>query len=179
MTELALALVFASAFAHATWNYLAKSSRDTFAFTWAFTAVASLLYLPFAIVAAVSQALPAGALAFVVVTVGLHLVYFRLLTDGYAKTDLSIFYPVARGTGILLIPIGAVLILREHISVAGGLSIAVIILGVLAVHARGAGWSAVRGLVRSVQEPGSRLAVLTGVIIASYSLWDKNALAHL
>src|SRR5579885_2256069 len=95
MTIVALALVIASAFAHATWNYLAKSSRDTYAFTWAFTAVATLIYLPITVLVSRSQPPPSNALLLVAVTVGLHLLYFRLLNAGYARADLSIVYPVA------------------------------------------------------------------------------------
>ncbi|MGH2458751.1 MAG: EamA family transporter, partial [Chloroflexota bacterium] len=179
MTLLALALVLASAFAHATWNYLAKSSRDTYAFTWGFTVIASVVYLPIAIAIAWSRPPPPGALIFIAVTVGLHVVYFGLLNASYARSDLSVVYPVARGTGIMLIPLGAVLILGEHVSAYGAVSIAIIVVGVLGVHSRGTGRSAIRGLIHSLTEPGSRLAALTGVIIASYSLWDKNALSYL
>ncbi len=179
MTALALTLVLASAVAHATWNYLAKSSRDTFAFTWGFTTVASLVYLPIAIVVSSARPPPASALVFVAVTVALHLVYFALLNASYARADLSVVYPVARGTGIMLIPVGAAFLLGERVSAYGAVSIAVIILGVLSVHSRGTGLSAIRGVVHSIAEPGSRLAALTGVIIAAYSLWDKNSLGHL
>jgi drug/metabolite transporter (DMT)-like permease len=179
MTVIALALVVASAFAHATWNYLAKSSRDTYAFTWAFTSVATLAYLPVAVVVARSDPPPLDSLYFVAVTVGLHVLYFWFLNASYAQGDLSIVYPVARGTGIMLIPIGAVGILGERVSPFGALSIGVIVLGVLVVHSRGHGRAAIHGLIHSIREPSSRLAALTGVIIASYSLWDKHALSHL
>lgn len=179
MTALALALVVASAFAHATWNYLAKSSHDPYAFTWAFCAVATLVYLPIAAASVWQRPPPAGALLFIGVTVALHVVYFGFLNTAYGRSDLSIVYPVARGTGLLLIPIGAAAILGEHVSLAGAVSIAVIVLGVLTVHSRGGGLSALRGLARSIGEPGSRVAVLTGLVIASYSLWDKNALSYL
>src|SRR5579883_2868271 len=116
MTALALTLVLASAVAHATWNYLAKSSRDTFAFTWGFTTVASLVYLPIAIVVSSARPPPASALVFVAVTVALHLVYFALLNASYARADLSVVYPVARGTGIMLIPVGAAFLLGERVS---------------------------------------------------------------
>ena len=179
MTFLALTLVLASAFAHATWNYLAKSSRDTYAFTWGFTAVASVLYLPIAVATSRLRPPPASAFVFIAVTVGLHVVYFGLLNASYARSDLSVVYPVARGTGIILIPLGAILFLGERVSAYGAVSIAVIVIGVLAVHSRGTGRSAIRGLAHSLAEPGSRFAALTGVIIASYSLWDKNALTYL
>lgn len=179
MTLIALALVVASAFAHATWNYLAKSSRDTHAFTWAFTSVSTLVYVPIAVIVAWRDPPPLGALSFILVTVALHLAYFWLLNASYARADLSIVYPVARGTGVMLIPVGAVALLGERISPAGAVSILVIVLGVLSLHSRGRGRDAIQELIHSIQEPGSQLAILTGVIIASYSLWDKNALSHL
>lgn len=179
MTSLALALVVASAFAHATWNYLAKSSHDTYAFNWAFSVVSTLVYLPIVIVTAWSHPPPLGALWFAAVTIGLHLLYFWLLNASYERSDLSIVYPFARGTGIVLIPIGAVVILGEHVSLAGALSIAVIVGGALTIHSRGRGRAAFQGLLLSIREPGSRLAILTGVVIAMYSLWDKNALSYL
>jgi drug/metabolite transporter (DMT)-like permease len=179
MTLLALALVLASALAHATWNFLAKTSKDTFAFTWAFTAAAALIYLPIAALASRGNPLPRAAIYLVAVTVGLHAVYFSLLAASYARADLSVVYPFARGTGLLLIPIGGAAVLGERISGPGALSIALILLGVLVIHSRGTGRSAVTGLARSLHEPGSRLAALTGVVIAGYSLWDKNALSQL
>jgi len=179
MTLLALGLVLASAFAHVTWNYLTKASRDPHAFSWAFTFTAGLIYLPIALVVAVRQPPPARAWLLVAGTVALHVIYFRLLNASYAKADLSIVYPFARGTGLLLTPIGAVLLLGERISFGAALSIGIIILGVLTLHSRGGGIAAARGLVASLAEPGSGLAALTGVVIAGYSLWDKNALTLL
>lgn len=176
MNVVSLALVLISALAHATWNYLAKSSRDSYAFTWAFTSLAGLIYLPVAV--AVSQAWPSlQVISVVSVTAVLHVFYFGLLNASYRRSDLSLVYPVARGTGLALIPMGAVLVLREHISFPGIVSIVVILSGVLIVHSRGRGWAALSSLGKSLHEPGSRFAVLTGVVIACYSLWDAHALS--
>ncbi|MBX6773155.1 MAG: EamA family transporter [Chloroflexi bacterium] len=179
MTILALLLVIASAFAHATWNFLAKASRNPHAFTWAFNAVAALVYTPIAVIAARSAPPAPGAFLFISVTVALHICYFGLLGASYARADLSIVYPFARGTGLVLIPIGATLMLGEHLSAAGAAAIGIIVLGILTIHSRGSGRAALKGLIHSVRERGSHLAALTGVIIAAYSLWDKNALSYL
>ncbi len=178
MTTLALALVLAAAIAHASWNYLAKCSRDVQAFTWAFTAVATLVCAPLALVSAWRSPLPLSTLSFAAGTIVLHLFYFGLLGASYARADLSVVYPVARGTGLLLIPIGAVVLLGEHVSLPGVGAIATILVGVLVVHTRGGGVKGMLGGWRSLGDPGSRLAALTGVVIASYTLWDKNALGQ-
>jgi len=179
MTLLALGLVLASAFAHSTWNYLTKASRDSYAFTWAFTSVAGLLYLPFALLLAARQPPPSSVWFLGGVTVALHVAYFRRLNASYARADLSIVYPFARGTGLMLIPIGAVVLLGERVTTVGALSIGLILIGVLTLHTRGRGIGALRGLLTSLSEPGSRLAAMTGVVIAGYSLWDKTAVGQL
>jgi drug/metabolite transporter (DMT)-like permease len=178
VTDLALLLVFVSAFAHATWNYLAKASRDGYAFAWAFSAIAALLYLPVALVVARAQPPPPSTIYLVGVSAIIHVFYFRLLMASYARADLSVAYPVARGTSLLLVPVGSALILGESVSPSGAAAIALIFVGVLAMHARGSGRAAAVGLVRSLREPGSPLAALTGVSIAAYSLWDKNAVSQ-
>ena len=167
MTLAALGLVVASAFAHVTWNYLAKGSRDVFTFTWLLSIVSSLVYLPFAALSLWRNPPPPIIFTLVGVSVILNLAYFRLLSASYARADLSVVYPVARGTGLILIPIGAALFLREPVSLPGALSILIIAIGLFTIHTRGTGRSALRGVLASWAEPGSRLAFLTGVVIAA------------
>jgi drug/metabolite transporter (DMT)-like permease len=81
--------------------------------------------------------------------------------------------------GVALIPLGAVLFLDEGVSYGAGAGIAVVVAGIYLVQTEDGG---LRGLVRplrGVGRPAAAMALLTGVLIASYSLWDKNALDHL
>lgn len=174
MTPLALALVILAAGAHVTWNYLAKSSRDPLVFTWSFTAVASVLYLPLALATALRSPVPSEGWPFVAGTVALHVAYFYALSAAYRSGDLSLVYPVARGTGIALVPIVGVLVLGERVSPVGVVGIAAIVLGVLGAH--GADLLAL-GPGQALAKPGIRLALLTGVTIAGYSAWDKAGVA--
>ena len=173
MTPLALALVLLSAVAHAGWNYLTKKSSDTLVFSWCFTALASVLYLPFLLAVLQRSSVPPAGWLFVAGTMALHIVYFHLLNSAYTHGDLSLVYPVARGTGIALIPIGGSLLLGETVSLPAALAMAAILFGVLAVN-RGASW---RTLTAAFAEKGSRFALATGLLIASYTLWDKQALS--
>lgn len=179
MTAAALGLVLASAFAHVTWNYLAKGSRNVFRFTWLLSVVSSLVYLPIAAVSLALHPPPPTIFALVGVSVILNLLYFRLLSASYARADLSVVYPVARGTGLVLIPLGAAFFLREPVSTSGAVSIAVIAVGLVTIHTRGSGLAGIKSVLVSWTEPGSRLAVLTGVTIAAYSIWDKNAIGSI
>ncbi len=175
MTFLALLLVVASAGAHATWNVLTKSSIDPFAFIWAMTVVASVIYLPPGIVALHGQALSSGEIVYVIGTVILHLVYFYALAAAYTRSDLSVAYPIARGTGLGLVPLVAALLLREHISTLGLLAMSVILVGVLLTHTEGTLWEALRQGLQLLRASDSQLALVTGVTIAIIQLWDKSA----
>jgi len=177
VTVLALVLVLASALAHATWNYLAKASHDKGAFMWAFVALSSVIYLPVAGYFASASPVPPEGWIYAVGTMLLHIAYFSLLGAAYAREDLSAVYPVARGTGIVLVPLVAAVTLGERVSSAGALAIAAIVAGIVVAHIQGSGWPAIAGLARSFGSKGSRLALLTGVTIAAYSTWDKRGVS--
>ena len=49
----------------------------------------------------------------------LHTIYFVILLRGYRKADLTVAYPLARGSGPLLSSMVAIVFLGEHISAVG------------------------------------------------------------
>ena len=116
MTPVALALVLASAVAHATWNLMAKRVARGLAFNWLFDAVSVALYAPLALGAALAERPTVGPLevVFVVGSALLHLAYFALLLRGYRSGDLSVVYPLARGVGPMLSTLAAVALLGER-----------------------------------------------------------------
>jgi len=100
----ALALVLASAVVHATWNLIAKRVQGGVAFLWLFDAVSVVAYAP-AVVVLIAWQRPQITLVGLGFMAGggvLHLAYFLLLTQGYRAGDLSLVYPLARGSGPLL-----------------------------------------------------------------------------
>jgi hypothetical protein len=102
MTVFALVLVLAVATFHATWNLRAKRVGEGGAvFVWLFGFLAALIYAPLAVVVALVEKPHFGpeALVFMFGSGLLHLGYFILLQRGYAVGDLSLVYPLARGTG--------------------------------------------------------------------------------
>lgn len=177
MTILALALVLGSALAHATWNYLAKSSRDKAVFTWSFVTLAAVIYMPIAAYFAILYPIPPQGWIFPLGTMLLHIAYWSLLGASYAQADLSAVYPVSRGTGIMLVPVVAALMLGERISPPGALSIAAILAGVAITYAGDRIGGHNFGPLCDISSRASRLAVLTGVVIAAYTTWDKQGVS--
>jgi drug/metabolite transporter (DMT)-like permease len=160
-----LALVIAAAFAHAGWNFLAKGASGGVAFVWLSIAFGSVLWVPvlaFATAADVTW----EAIGLMAGSGLLHALYFALLQRGYATGDLSLVYPLARGTGPLLSTTAAVLVLGERPSLLAVAGAALIVGAVL---------SFVAAPGRARLGEASTFALLTGVAIASYTLWDKYA----
>jgi drug/metabolite transporter (DMT)-like permease len=175
----ALALVLVAALAHAAWNVLAKTASGGATFVWLFSAAAVVIWLPVAAVAVVVAPASLGVegVAFMAGSGALHALYFVLLQRGYRDGDLSLVYPLARGTGPLLSTLAAIVIFSERpsaLALAGG---AIIVAAVLSLAGAGAGTAPrADGLHR---RRAVCFALLTGVAIASYTLWDKQAVGPL
>jgi drug/metabolite transporter (DMT)-like permease len=174
MHPAAVALIVAAAVAHAGWNLCAKRVPDGgAAFVWLFTAASAAMFVPVAIVGmAVSGAAldPVWLLAMGVSGV-LQATYFILLQRGYAVGDLSVVYPLARGSGPMLSVLAAVLLLGERPGTLALIGSGVVVAGVLVIGGLGSGsmgWSA-----------GVLYGLATGVVIAGYTLWDAHAVTAL
>ena len=96
----------------------------------------------------------------------LHLGYFLSLQEGYRVGDLSVVYPLARGTGPLLASGAAIVLFGER---PGPVAVAGILLIVLGVFLLGWEPGGTRG---SIERKRLEIAfgLLTGVFIAAYTL---------
>ncbi|MBK8024219.1 MAG: hypothetical protein IPK19_22985 [Chloroflexi bacterium] len=175
MTAAALLLVGASAVMHATWNFLAKRIGGGMAAIWLYSTLASLIYLPLAgyILFVEQPTLGPTELLFLSGTVVLHIAYYFLLQRGYKAGDLSLVYPLARGTGPMLSVVGAILMLGERPSIGALAGAAFISVGVFILLGNPA------HLRRSDNRAAVAYGLLCGLTIAAYTLWDKQAVSAL
>lgn len=178
MSPLALLLVLTGAALHATWNLSAKRAAggDAVAFVWLMSLVSAALALPFGAVSLAVDPPSLGTLAWTAVAASgvVHAVYFLLLESGYGHGDLSVVYPVARGTGPLFAVVAAVVLFGERPAVAGWIGIVAILAGIVLVS----------GLVGVPGGRGGRAAgvgwgTLTGLWIATYTVIDAWAVTSL
>lgn len=173
----ALALVLCAALLHAVWNLGAKKAGGNHHFVFASAAGVSLLWAPLALwigweqIPAWSGAAWLAALASAV----LHLFYFNALLAGYRASDLNIVYPVARGSGPALSATAAVLLLGEHLGVAGALGLAGVVGGILLIAAGPGLWKHRDGEAAQRRQRGILWGALTGAMIASYTVVDGYA----
>jgi drug/metabolite transporter (DMT)-like permease len=173
MTGVAISLVLAAAFIHASWNYLLKKSGGGVGFVWAFAVLSSLLYAPLAIGAIVIQdfRFSAEAFAYLLASALLHTGYYLLLDRGYRYGDLSVVYPLARATGPCLTVLVALLALGERPGVVALCGAAMIVGGAFFLAASPA------KLREAGAGRGIAFALLTGCMIASYTVVDKQAVS--
>lgn len=164
-------LVVAAAVIHATWNLLAKRAAQAgAAFVAAYGTVAFVAYAPWAIWVALHDGFAWSwqIVACLVASGLIHLVYSLVLQRGYRAADLSVVYPVARGTGPLLSALAAILILGEWPGLRGLAGLAAVVCGILLI-ATGGSLAAFR---RTRAGAGVRWGGATGGLIASYTVVD-------
>ena len=175
MTGLALGLVLASALVHASWNFLLKKSGGGAGLITAASTLSLVVYAPIVAASLWLQEGYAFEPLHLVLMAGsglIHTVYFLLLDRAYRSGgDLSIVYPLARATGPLLTIVVAVLLLGERpgpTALAGAVLIGV---SALVLTGNPFAWH------RSDARHAVGFALLTGCMIATYTVWDKVSVA--
>ena len=190
MTLVALALALASAVLHAVWNLMVKRagiSANTPSFAWLLFALSAALFAPITIwhLATGRTVLTLEMLPWIAGSAALHTVAFLMLLRAYRTGDLSVVYPLARGTGPLVVTIVGVAILGERATIPSVTGVLLIALGILVL--RGVPWKRIAPeaspIVRAASAPplpyAAGQAVLLGVLIAAYTLWDKHVVGPL
>ncbi len=154
--------VICAALLHASWNALVKGGADKRMNMGAVV----LGHVPLALVALPVVPMPAVAsLPYLLAGIILHFGYQIFLLRSYEKGDLTQVYPIARGSAPLMVALFSVVVLGVHLSGIEVVAIVVIGVGILSL-----------ALVRQADGlrngKAARLALVTGLFIASYSLND-------
>ena len=164
MTGFAIALALAAAVLHGTWNVLIKVSGDPMETFRRATIVAALGTTPITIAAwfiTGRPALPLAAAGLAAVSAALELAYLFLLSAAYRSGELSVVYPIARGSAPLLAVVAGLGLLGERLGLGQLVGVALLLLGILAV---------------TLPQTSGRAtvpALLTGVSIAAYTAVDR------
>jgi drug/metabolite transporter (DMT)-like permease len=159
----AFALALAAAFLHAGWNVFLRGSEDVEART---AVVLGLSVLIFAPVAAATWSVSRAVAPYVAASAAFEGVYFALLVAAYRRRELSVVYPVARGSAPVLVLLGTVVVLGRPVSAAAAVGVCLVAAGVVLV----------RGIRRGAE--GVLVALAIGCAIAAYTLVDKDGLQH-
>lgn len=183
MPAAALALVLTAALLHALWNLVAKRAGGDQRFVLLTALMVAVLWAPVGLWVAWDELPRWGLLAWAAVLAsGLtHLAYFTILLRGYRASDLTVVYPVARGTGPLLSALGAVLLLGESLSALGAAGVLAVTVGIVLIAGGPRLLKALSGRRGDGDTASQRVraglgwGAATGATIAAYTLIDGAA----
>ncbi|HEY4665035.1 MAG TPA: EamA family transporter [Comamonas sp.] len=175
MSWQAFALILLAGLIHAGWNIAAKKAGGDSRFAFFSSILLVIVWAPLAWFVGHDVVPHWGWESWTLVAVSglLHLFYYVILLRGYRNADLTVVYPLARGSGPLISSLFAITVLGEEISRLGLLGIVGVVLGVFFI----AGGPS---LFRRRHDPAAQqrlnqglfYGVLTGVFIAGYTVVD-------
>jgi drug/metabolite transporter (DMT)-like permease len=173
MSLYVLSLVLTAAVLHAFWNLLSKKAKGKAPFIWLIYIANTVLYLPLLLyrIKHGENISSQPVLWFSLSSAILHIGYFLILQKGYRSGDLSVVYPLARGTGPLFSSIAAILFLHEQLKLTSTIGLFLILIGVFIIT----------GLSFRKENNAKIMAgvfwgVLTGFFISLYTLNDTIAI---
>ena len=173
MTLYVLFLVLSAAVLHAVWNLISKKANGKAPFVWLMYIGSTVVYLPLLVYHIASHEKFQWSAAMLWLSLSsavLHIAYFLILQKGYRRADLSVVYPIARGSGPLLSSIAAIFVLRETFRYNIALGLVLILAGVMVIT--GLKFKKGDKKVRA----GLLWGTLTGLFIALYTLNDAIAI---
>ena len=165
----AVALALGAAFLHAGWNVLLAGSRDTRSTTAGLLLFGTLLLAPAAVV---TGGVSTSALPYIAASAVLELCYFVLLARAYDSGEVSVVYPIARGSAPVVVLVFGAIALNEGVAAGAVVGVLLVALGVLLV-----------GLGALCPPQGAKSALplrdvwfglAIGAVIASYTLVDAE-----
>ena len=178
----AFALILLAGVIHASWNIAAKKANGDARFAFQSGVFMAVVWAPVGITLGWSVVPTWGAKewGFIALSGVLHVFYYVILLRGYRKSDLTVVYPLARGSGPLLSSLVAILFLGEKISLVGIAGIFGVVLGVFLVAGGPRLFHKKHDPVqRERVQKGIRYGVLTGAFIAAYTVADSYAVKFL
>ena len=178
----ALAMVIVAALLHAFWNIVAKKTGGNKHFVLMGGLVLVVLWAPAGVWLGWREVPRWGWMqwAFIAASGFMHLAYFNVLLKGYRVADLTVVYPVARGTGPLISSLLAVAVMGEALTLHAAAGVLCVCGGVFII----AGGPA---LLRAAHDPaqrervhaGLRWGAATGLLIAVYTVLDGYSVKKL
>ncbi|HEY2916856.1 MAG TPA: EamA family transporter [Candidatus Limnocylindrales bacterium] len=172
MPAFALGLIAIAAVLHAGWNVLLKTSGDTLLTATRLQAIGTLILAPIGLIAWIadgSQPIDGGGVLIALVSGGLEALYFFLLASAYRRGDLSLVYPLARGSAPILAVIVGVTVLGEQLAPLAAAGVLLALVGIVLVARP---WR-VLGQEGRQHRGAVGFALATGATIAGYSAVDR------
>jgi drug/metabolite transporter (DMT)-like permease len=178
----ALGFALVAAVTSAGWNLLLKRSADPTAAAAVATLLGAVLMLPALVVAGV----PAPSRPYVAASAAFEFAYLCLLAAAYRRAELSLIFPIARGTAPVLVLAASVAVLHARAGAGEYAGVLLVGAGAAAVRGRPAAAAGDAGLRDAgLRDAGlgdaglgdAGLALAVACCVAGYTLIDKHGVA--
>jgi drug/metabolite transporter (DMT)-like permease len=160
-------LVLLSALVHAVLNFFIKKVSGNFTLYWYGLALINIFIFAYSLCTFDVGTLTKNNIIILVLSAVVNAVYFIVVSYSYVLEDISVVYPIARGTGVVGAALFSFFLLRETISPLTLLGIIITVAGILLI---GFGKTNISHNIKPYL-----LAVCTGVLILAYTIIDKIA----
>jgi drug/metabolite transporter (DMT)-like permease len=174
MTLPNLLLLLASACVHVVTHVALKRSHDRSAFVGWMLLASAVLFSP--IVLIFRAPIPLVAWGLMLFSSVFEAGYFIAIALAYRGADLSVVYPLARGTGPVLLLLWSAFLLREPVTLGGAAGVGLIALGLYSVNLTRLG--AWREPLAALRQAGPRWALIAGACISGYTAIDKVGIRY-
>jgi uncharacterized membrane protein len=173
-------LVVISAFTHAYWNFLLKRTGGSQIFIGLSKLSEVILFAPAFVWIVSSQEGRFWNYWHLFIIAGLlATLYYGFLGLAYRTGNLSVVYPISRASGLLFLPGLAFFLIGERVDAFGAVALGLITLGIFSLQLPAFSKTDVITAFSGFRSQATLFALLTGLTIAGYSLWDKNSLKFL
>lgn len=172
MVIIAFSLVVFSGLIHALWNLFAKKSVSKITFLWSIHSVSFVLLMPYFLLNIANLELDGLGILMLLCSMLFQVIYVFSLITGYTVGELSVVYPVLRGSASVIIPILSVVLFHDQLTLFGWFGLVLISAGILTINN-----------FNIKDDPNVKLSILIalggGVSIAGYTLSDKVLLGYM
>ncbi len=177
MTLLASFLILLYCIGHSYWNFLVKKSDNPQIMLVLIAMGSWILFFPLALIYLFINPISIESWLFIIINSILQIFYYAFLGKAYKLADLSIVYPLARGSAVFFIPIWGVLFFNESISSSAMFGISLVFIGLIFISVIpiiNKDLLITRNLI-----VGIILSVLVGLNISFYTIVDKKAVSSI
>ncbi len=175
MSLISISLIILSAIFHASWNILAKRSSDKASFFWLAGVAASLCMVP--VLWWYWRPIPWQGWLIIGCSSVFEAIYLVCLGRAYQSGDLSLVYPLSRGSVPLFVLVLATSLLGERVTALGMVGIALTVMGIYMLHLRSFARGDLLAPFAALRTPVSRFALGAALCTAAYSTLDKQGVA--
>ena len=162
-------LALSSGTLHAVWNFFSKKKADKMPVMLLGVWFANLTLLPFSLYIIAKTGFSLGIFYFAIISALSDIAYYFCVLYSYRAGELSMMYPVARGTGVVLVALFSMIIFHEQIAFQAVIGIALVIVGIFSFALReGLSQKVMADSVKSL-----KYAFFLGCTVVVYTLIDR------